>query len=260
MTYLQDKKLKQDKLIKRLSIFAVAVLFLVGINKVQYFVFPSISKLLGIAPAGADLFGENFISRNLKTRARLAIENESLKNKISEMEYSRVQSALIESENQSLRAILQADQNSSNKILVKSLQDSSVYGTIIINSGLNKNIKVGDFLLGAHSGLIGTVSSVSEKNATVDIISSVDSGIEMLTPASGIRILAKPESRGVLFANVPRETELEVGESVVLAGNQNILVGIVAETVGDEKTPFKKVLIRLTDEYRYSPYLYIQPK
>lgn len=257
MTYLQDKKQRQDKQIKIIFIFIVLALLFLGIAKIQKYILSGVSKALGILPSQQDIFGGNFISRNLKTRARLSNENETLKKTISAMEYTESQSAQVRAENEKLKNILQSGPATKSKTLVSALEDSYVYGTLIVNSGKNKNIKTGDILAGTHSGLLGFVTGVTDNTATVSLIESNNSAVDVVTLNSGIRITVRSESRGAMSSNIPRDTNLEIGESVVLADRTEILVGTVTDVLGDEKTPFKKVLIMLADQYRYSPYLYV---
>ena len=260
MTYLQDKKNKREKITKGFIILTLIAIILFGISGIQNKISPFVANFVKKGNIISSVFGDNKLIDYLKSKNKLVLENKVLNQKVSELETHRIETNIISIENNELRSVLNSGGTETKKTLVKAINDSGLYGTVVISAGKNKNVKSGDLLLGYRGGLIGFVQESYEDASLVRLADSGEEKFETLSLESNSILSTGFESRGVLYADVPRETEIAVGENIVLKNNPTVIVGTIAYVSRDEKDPFKKVLIRLLDQYKYSPYLYIMHK
>jgi cell shape-determining protein MreC len=257
MTYLQDKRNRSNLFQKRLIILLVILMALFGMSQIKDFVAPTVYSLFKKSSNASNFLTKNSFWSYFTSKKNLVEENNSLKERlvISEQEKNKIE--MIDIQNNEFRAALGSLPENSKKVLVTSNIKSDLYNSIIVNAGKDKNIQVAQLLLGSNGAMIGSVTEVYAENSKIQFIDDKAVSTPLLALDSNLNLEASGSTRGVLSAKLPRDSVIEIGEVVVLKSNPLVVVGEVAEIRGDERNPFKEVLVRLKDQYRYSQYIYV---
>lgn len=259
MTYLQDKKKRQDAFIKYTLICVVIVLAFLGMQKIQNVFFISASQVATLSNTTV-----NGITSSV---AMASLDKKGLQKKVSQLQaelevYKQKEGSytLQEIELQELRAALSAIPSDYTKTKVLLQSSTSLYGTVLLDTRNLKTVSLGSHMVGDSGSLIGSVVSTGAKNTSVQLLDASPNPTSVFLLNSDITLNARGKSRGVLIAEVARDATIELGDIVVLANEKNIPIGTVVEFSKDEKNPFKEVYIRMNDTVKNSTHFFILQK
>lgn len=241
---ISSRRNRNKPLIILLIVFAVTicvyVLSLINIpilsnlsSTVVSFVYNTASTVKGVISSGFKYFG---------SVSSLKSENEDLKNKIQELEYKIVELDALNIENTDLKEALQIDLNYAHynktyaNIIYRSYDNWSE--TFVINKGSKDGIKEKQTVI-SSKGLVGYISSVSDKTAVVTTILDVNSALSVQIATINELALAKgdffaKEDGYVKLTNIPVNIELSIGEKVYTSGigaiyEKGIILGEIVE-------------------------------
>lgn len=202
-------------------------------SAVVSFVHNTVSTVKGVITSGFNYFGEV---------AALKKQNEELKQKIQDLEFEIVSLQAVNVENTDLKEAMQIDFNYAHynktyaNIIYRSYDNWSE--TFVINKGSKDKIKEKQTVISSN-GLVGFVSSVSDKTSEVTTILDINSALSVQIATINELALAKgdyfaKEEGYVKLTNIPVNVELSVGEKVYTSGIGNIyekgiLLGEIAE-------------------------------
>ena len=125
------------------------------------------------------------------SKEELVLENKYLREKVEESSLYRLKSEKLEIENNILKQELSLLPSAlEDYILVKVTADTQTHynKSIIINAGMNMNIRKGDAAL-TYKGLIGSVIEVYEKYSRVLLISDINSRIPVRVGEKNIKAI-----------------------------------------------------------------------
>ena len=198
-------------------------------------VFEPVASTLGNIGNLNDLQDEN---------ARLRVENEDLRNKITSLQQDAEQV-------KELREALNITQNSGTDTRVAASvvgRDSSPFTeTVSIDKGANAGIKVGMVVLSTQGSLIGTVTTVNPNSAFVRLITDTKSKVNaQILESHALGILQGNPGRTLSFDL--SQADAKVGDTVVtsgLGGNYppGYAIGRVADVSGTPQDLFRKVKV-----------------
>lgn len=198
-------------------------------------VFEPVATFLSDAGSINDLRSEN---------ARLRIENEQWRNKVTGLEQDAEQVA-------ELKAALNITQSTSadTKVAASVLgRDNSPFTDVVsIDKGANAGIKTGMIVLSSQGSLIGTVTSVKSDTALVRLITDSKSKVNAeVQETKGLGIVKGSPGRGLSFDL--SQAEAKVGDTIVtsgLGGNYppGIPIGAVSEVSGTSQDLYRKITI-----------------
>jgi cell shape-determining protein MreC len=259
MTYLQDKKRKQDRLLKYTIAVVVFVLIVVGTYRVQ-------DVLYNIPSQIAAFFGKTLdgvstrVSGSFSTKAQLQTKVNELETELAQYRQKEGRYALQELELQDLRAALYANSSEYRKAKVNAVSSLSLYGTFLIEAPKEIIIQETDYIVGDSGSLIGIVTQASDNKGTIQSLDRLQTAVSVFLLDSNLELSVTGLSRGVLIAKVPRDTEIEIGDVVVLSADQTIPVGTVIEFSRDERNPYTEVYIRMNDTIQKTKSIFILQK
>lgn len=129
---------------------------------------------------------------------------------------------------------------------VLTLPPQSLYDTLIIDSGKIQGINNGKKVFAGENILIGVVSEVYEKTAKVKLYSSPDEKYDVIigVASSSVRATAVGRGSGMFEVFVPREAQVEVGDSVTVPEISTTIYGKVSYIITDPARAFDSILFQ----------------
>jgi cell shape-determining protein MreC len=244
MTYLQDKKRKQQKtLFVVLSVCLVLTMF-IGVGKLLGFLRPlsssTVSTTNSLAQDSSTSLLKAFTTKEELYNEILRLEEEIKNLKNQETKYTLQENELVE-----LRSLLGVKENNIlSKGVLRRVSEVSIYGTFYVEGDAPK--KVGSQILNKEGYLVGTISDTSNGRAQVIHVDSYKETLKAEVLDEETNFDLTKSGRGVLIAKVPQDTEVEMGSLVVVPykGTKIPLGRIISET-SDEKNPYKEVYVRV---------------
>jgi rod shape-determining protein MreC len=154
------------------------------------------------------------------TRARLAKENETLRNAllVSGARIARLQAAA--AENARLRGLLGAVEQGGLDVQLAPVLDIALDPTrqrLILDIGADRGVFVGQPAIDA-GGLLGQVIEVRPGTATVLLLTDPDHAVPVAVARNGIRLVAYGRGDRIELANVPTSSDVKVGDLIVTSG------------------------------------------
>lgn len=154
------------------------------------------------------------------TRARLAQENETLRNAllISGARIARLQASA--AENARLRGLLGAVEQGGLDVQLAPVLDVALDPTrqrLLLDIGAKQGVTVGQPALDA-GGVLGQVTEVRTSTATVLLLTDPDHAIPVAVSRNGIRLVAYGRGDRLELANIPTSSDVKVGDLIVTSG------------------------------------------
>jgi rod shape-determining protein MreC len=154
------------------------------------------------------------------TRARLANDNEILRNAllISSARIARLQTAA--AENARLRGLLGAAEQGGLDVQLAPILDIALDPTrqrVVLDIGANQGVTQGQAAIDA-GGLIGQVIEVRPTTATVLLLTDPDHAVPVAVSRNGIRLVAYGRGDRLELANIPTSSDVKVGDRIVTSG------------------------------------------
>lgn len=228
-----------------LSLINIPILSNVSSTAVS-FVYSAAATIKGVIFSGFDYFGDV---------ASLKEENEKLKKNIQDLEFKLVEMEALNVENVDLKEALNIDLNYAHynktyaNIIYRSYDNWSE--TFVINKGSIDGIKEKQTVI-SSKGLVGYISSVSDKTAVVTTILDVNSALSVQIATINELAIVKgdyfaKEDGYVKLTNIPVNVELSKGEKIYTSGIGTIYKkGIVLGEIVEVESKKNKV-----DRYAY---------
>ena len=154
------------------------------------------------------------------TRARLAKENETLRNALLVMAARQARLQTAAAENARLRGLLGAAEQGSLDVQLAPILDISLDPTrqrLVLDIGSEQGVRQGQAVIDA-GGLVGQVIEVRPTTATVLLLTDPDHAVPVAIARNGIRLVAYGRGDRIELANVPTSSDAKVGDVVVTSG------------------------------------------
>lgn len=237
MSYLLKSK-KEKNGFSRIAFVTLAFLILIVIlNFTNPNLFGGFFHTLGTPfwKAGTAISGTTrSVLAYFSSKTRLERENRELRQELFEKNAAQLSFETIRAENEELKTSL--ERASKKKLLlayVLKRPGFSPYDTFIIDAGNVDGIKVNERVNVGGDAAIGYVKEVFENTALVRLYSSpaeeIDVRIEGVTKTA---VQAIGRGSGNFEIKIPRDLEVEIGSTVLLAGTTEVL-GVVEDKEAD---------------------------
>lgn len=179
------------------------------------------------------------------TRARLAKENETLRNAllVSGARIARLQASA--AENARLRGLLGAVEQGGLDVQLAPVLDVALDPTrqrLLLDIGAKQGVIVGQPALDA-GGVLGQVIEVRSSTATVLLLTDPDHAIPVAVSRNGIRLVAYGRGDRLELANIPTSSDVKNGDLIVTSGlggrfPPGFPVGTITQLRRDESRAF----------------------
>jgi cell shape-determining protein MreC len=120
----------------------------------------------------------------------------------------------------------------------------SLYDTFVIDIGAREGISVGDLIVVSGDTIMGTISEVYNTTSKVKLFSTPGEITRVTIGASAISADAEGRGGGNFQAKLPRDVDVEEGDSVIMPGITQKLFGVVEKVVSNPTDPFKTILFK----------------
>jgi len=183
-------------------------------------------------------------------------ENDSLKQRVQELEIERMQREAVTAENERLRGLLNFKEESKLDVLPARIigRDPSVwFDSSIVNRGSLDGVKL-NMPVVTDGGLVGRVTAVSPLTSQVDLITRDKSGvgavIGQIGESSALGVVAGSSKRDLLdMKYVAGHVVVEVGQTVFTTGQDGIFppgikIGEIVNVVSGSATTPHQIQIK----------------
>ncbi|MCX7552526.1 rod shape-determining protein MreC [Marinicella sp. S1101] len=153
-------------------------------------------------------------------QARLIEENNDLKERLLDAELKVQQNISLSAENQRLRELLNASQNSpltTSVAFVSNITQTQNKQQIIIDQGSSDGLFVGQAVLNL-AGVIGQVDVLGRDFAHIILITDTSHAIPVEVLRTGLRTIAYGRGDHVFLAEIPTSANIESGDVLVTSG------------------------------------------
>lgn len=192
---------------------------------------------------------QTIVSETLQTKKSLIRENQTLKQRVIELQGDVTEKQVLIEENNSLRTLLKYTKNPSTLIttaLVVGKPSASLFDKVIINQGALQSVKTGDLVIAGDAVLLGRVSMVTDDTSVVDLYSasgfSSDSGFIIKT--LGITVQGHGNGSGNFVFEIPAGVQIIDGDVVTLPQYPERVIAVIKSVDSDPRNPFQKALAR----------------
>lgn len=207
------------------------------------------------------IHGSGFLS----SRRALLAENSALSEQIAHFQERAAAYQVLKEENDALRRMLHVvantrDQNKASGItapIVSSFR-ASPYGTFQVGAGDADAVSPGNLVLSAENFVIGRVETVDSRTSLIREIFAP--GISSDAILRGVGIIVEGQGGGNARAQMPRQSEVAVGDPVVSATLGARSIGVVGNISENSGSAYKSVNIYLPVNLTALQYVYIVNK
>lgn len=244
--FLDKKRINQKKkTIKKVIIFIfLIILFGLGLlaltGRVFNFIGYPIWQMKNVVSSGS----QN-ISYIFNTKSSLSSENKKLNEENSYLRLQMINYKILEAENNDLKGLLDRIPKWKDFTLANILSKSSIspYDTLIIDIGLNDNVKVGNVVYANGVLPIGTIEKVYDNTSLVYLYTNPGRKTEGFVDGLNASVELVGRGGGNFEMVIPMELQIEKDSIIYMPGSISLPLAIVREIISGDTDPFKKVIL-----------------
>ncbi|KKQ35110.1 MAG: hypothetical protein US50_C0025G0004 [Candidatus Nomurabacteria bacterium GW2011_GWB1_37_5] len=251
MTYLQDRQFvswrKKRRIYFGLFAFAVIVLYYLFNGQINFFLTKNFYTLIRPLWLVKNSASNNFLSNGstFKSKDFILTENDNLKMRVLELEAKIDDRNVLYDENLKLKDILgRKEENNLVLAVILSKPNKSIYDTLIIDVGENKDIKIGQKVYAYGNILIGEIAEVYGATAKVKLFSTYGEKLEVVLDGNDIYTDAVGRGGGTFEITLPRNVLAEKGQAILFPDINVYPLAYIESIISDERDPFQKILLR----------------
>jgi cell shape-determining protein MreC len=183
--------------------------------------------------------------KSFRSKQSLVRENILLKDELQQNISIQLQNRALREENEALRESL-GNRSLDEIILASVLQRPpfTPYDTLLVDIGVEGIVRKGNRVIKDGSVLIGTVSRVDGRTATVTLLSTPGIQTEIFIGTSTASAIAEGLGSGNFIIQVPRELKVKEGEIVFVSDAFSFPLGEVASVEVEPTDPFSTLRIQ----------------
>ncbi len=192
----------------------------------------------------------------LSTRVSLARENASLTETLRMRAEQDARFTELQEENERLRELVGlATSEDGIPVSVLSSFSSSPYGTFRIGGGALRGVSEGDLVLTPGGFVLGAVTFVTPRSATVEAFFAPGKQLEMQVRESPF--VAEGRGGGNARGEIPRTAGATVGDVITIPAFEHRPAGIVGEVRSASSSPTATILMRTPVNLDSLRYVYV---
>lgn len=193
----------------------------------------------------------------LNAKQTLIEENKQLKEEIAKRDEQTWRFASLQKENDSLRSMLGLLAEEGMSVPVLSSFGSSPYGTFRIGGGAAGGLEEGSIVLTPGGFVLGAITFVSPRTATVESFFSPGKEIEM--QVNGVPFVADGRGGGNARGEVPRNAEVAVNDAIIVPAFGGRTAGIVGKIESASSSAYTTLYIRIPRNLDSLRYVHVLP-
>ncbi len=141
---------------------------------------------------------------------------------------------------------------------VVSKPNQSVYDTILVSSGTDDGLVVGQSVFVNEFSLIGVIDHVEKNTAVALLFSSPGYKTFARLERTGYDVTVVGRGGGNMIVEVPKEVETALGDRLLYPALDNKVIGIIRDITLDDRDANKKLYITLPTNILTLDHMYIQ--
>lgn len=232
--------------------FVIIAVLLLGGNYVTNGMVAEVVRVPAASVLGTHgVFVEQFerIAHVFSAKATLQREREALKGRVQELEIYALNNIVLSAENAELRRLLGTNGTTlNNGILARVISYAGIvpYGVVLISLESPVAVSSGAHVYGPNDTFIGTVISVRDTTATVQLVSAPTQETTAFIGATDrlTQVTLRGSGSGNMVARVARDADIRVGDPVTLVGENGPLIGFVGTIETKPSDAFQQVRVR----------------
>lgn len=249
MIYLQRSNNRQKSKLRRTVTWGIGVLLIILIFRffLPGFLKNTIDKAAIPLWNADDRFGGLLHKSVMFFKSRNAIieENRSLKQELHKQEEEIAYLAILQKEHDVLKAMYGRSEIDKRIIAsVLATPPETPYDILILDAGSRNEVSPGNVVMSEGNIALGKVSEVNTNSSKIILFSSPGEKVKSFIERSTTSIPLVGRGGGSFEADVPQDTDIVVGDTLILSGLSFPIIGDVVEIDADVQSSFKKVLVR----------------
>jgi cell shape-determining protein MreC len=251
MNYLRSKQnqiaKEKKRVILKILIFLAVLFLILGQKNVRSFftrAFLSVGRPIWHLGNGVSA---KLVDLNLlfKTKKSLMNENDSLNDKINNLEAENLDRKTLFEENILLKDMLERKLETNLVLaIILSKPNAVPYDILVIDAGSLNGIKAEDKVFAYGNILIGQISEVYPKTSKVRLFSTAGQKTSVILGNKDIYLDMIGRGGGNFEITAPYDFEVIKGDNALYPDIYPYIVGVVEDIIFDPRDPFKKVLLR----------------
>lgn len=190
------------------------------------------------------------LSIQVTSRATLAAENDTLRATLASTTAALADRDLLYRENLQLKSLMGRDVSARSVLAGVSVRPPMMpYDTLLIDAGARQGVTVGDYVSAGGNALIGSVDQVYPSSARVALFSAPAEVYQaLLTETSAhpaIPLTVEGQGGGSMMAEVPAQTTVAVGDTIVFPGIADGLIALVSHVTATAGSSFETLYLQL---------------
>lgn len=261
MNYLLKSKTNHEYRFKNVLIvlfFAVLgiliSIFPVGIKNI----FNTIAKpIWSIGDFSKNSFGNIYSFFSLQNN--LVLKNKNLEEQVNTLNMQVVDYDAVLKENQDLKAMY-GRKNDNERILARVLSKppQSPYDTLVVDTGLNYDIKVGDMVYMSDNIIVGEVVSVTSNTSMIQLFSSGDRRTQITLERTGATYEVIGQGGANFTIEAPKDADILWGDVFTYPGIVSSVIGSVYYIDSNSQSSFKTIFIKIPGNIFQSKWVFIE--
>ncbi len=248
MSYLLDKKEKRKKIINAVLCIIFLILFFYFRNSVSKgfsYVSQGIFRPFLVIGNGTKQKWNGTIAY-FESKRNLDRENQNLRTKLAEQEAKMTDYNFLSQELSDLQSTMGRKNEKANFILaaILSKPNKSPYDTLLIDAGENLNIKSGDLVLAKGDVPIGRIGEVYPSLSKVILFSNPKEKTQVVVSGKNTTMEIVGRGGGNFEMILPRDFNLQKGETVNLLGIFPYTVAVAETVISDPRDAYTKALLK----------------
>lgn len=134
---------------------------------------------------------------------------------------------------------------------------ASGFDTLVLERRANTVVEVGDRVVAESNVLLGRVTHVFDETIHVQLFSHVGQEIQGLLLPQVLEVTVAGNGNANFRIEAPRDIEIEAGDRIYYAQNQDYPLGIVGKVFFDSRDPYKTVLAGIPVNIQHVRYVRI---
>jgi rod shape-determining protein MreC len=224
-------------------------------NYIASVVYPT-QQAISVVPKAINKI--NSYSRN---HIDIITENQNLHEQLTHSSLNAYQASKLYKENTQLKNLLDIKQTSSIPLLATEILYSSnnpFIHRLIINKGINDNVKVGQPLINEY-GVLGQVTRVFNSYSEVTMISENRIMVPVQNSRNGIKGIANGANGSLTLKFIPYSSDIKVGDILITSGldgvyPEGLAVAKVSTILGKNQDGFLNIECIATSSITDKPY------
>lgn len=187
-------------------------------------------------------FATDFIS----FKSSLIKENEILKDEVGRLRLNRIDYDLLFKENEELKAMLGMKKSEMKLVTnVLSKPPQSPFDTLVLSSGKDSGIEVGDKVYISDSIIVGEISDVYDQTSIAKLYSTGGLKTEVIVSRTGESFVITGAGGENFTLEVPKDTDILWGDTFIYPGNDDYILATVYYVDTNSQSSFKTINMRI---------------